>query len=155
MPAAIARSHVLLRFLPWQTGVFSQVTNLYYQSRMTKIGSAVLDDDGKPLWNTRKGHPDACYVADVDPARPGRVLVGGNTGIWRSTDGGASWTQVTPAGGYPNLITEPGNACAAMPPGTPAFSRCSALMVAALKMRPAVLAPFVTRPAEKVIDRSA
>ena len=35
------------------------------------IGSAVLDDDGQPLWNTRKGHPDACYVADVDPARPG------------------------------------------------------------------------------------
>jgi hypothetical protein len=35
------------------------------------IGSAVIDDDGKPLWNTRKGHPDACYVADVDPSRPG------------------------------------------------------------------------------------
>jgi len=35
------------------------------------IGSAVLDDNGQPLWNTRKGHPDACYVADVDPSRPG------------------------------------------------------------------------------------
>ncbi len=35
------------------------------------LGSAVLDDDGKPLWNTRLGHPDACYVADVDPRRPG------------------------------------------------------------------------------------
>jgi rhamnogalacturonan endolyase len=35
------------------------------------IGSAVIDHDGKPLWNTRKGHPDACYVADVDPRRPG------------------------------------------------------------------------------------
>ncbi|HQQ76419.1 MAG TPA: hypothetical protein PLB01_03615 [Thermoanaerobaculia bacterium] len=29
----------------------------------------------------------------VDAARPGRVLVGGNTGIWRSTDGGASFKR--------------------------------------------------------------
>jgi rhamnogalacturonan endolyase len=35
------------------------------------IGSSVIDDDGKPLWTTGKGHPDICYVADVDPARPG------------------------------------------------------------------------------------
>jgi rhamnogalacturonan endolyase len=35
------------------------------------IGSAVIDDDGRPLWNTGKGHPDACYVADIDPSRPG------------------------------------------------------------------------------------
>ncbi|MBM3854568.1 MAG: hypothetical protein FJ399_15695 [Verrucomicrobia bacterium] len=35
------------------------------------LGSAALDDDGKPLWNTRKGHPDICYVADFNPARPG------------------------------------------------------------------------------------
>jgi rhamnogalacturonan endolyase len=35
------------------------------------IGSACLDDDGKPMWNTRKGHPDAIYIADVDPDRPG------------------------------------------------------------------------------------
>ncbi len=35
------------------------------------LGSAVLDENGKPLWNIAKGHPDACYVADIDPARPG------------------------------------------------------------------------------------
>jgi rhamnogalacturonan endolyase len=35
------------------------------------IGSAVIDDDGRPLWSTGLGHPDVCYVADVDPARPG------------------------------------------------------------------------------------
>ncbi|MBI5387320.1 MAG: silent information regulator protein Sir2 [Verrucomicrobia bacterium] len=35
------------------------------------IGSAVLDDNGKPLWNRAVGHPDACYVADIDPSRPG------------------------------------------------------------------------------------
>jgi len=35
------------------------------------IGAAVIDDDGRPLWNLGKGHPDACYVADVDSGRPG------------------------------------------------------------------------------------
>jgi rhamnogalacturonan endolyase len=35
------------------------------------LGSALLDDDGRPLWNRGVGHPDACYVADIDPARPG------------------------------------------------------------------------------------
>jgi rhamnogalacturonan endolyase len=35
------------------------------------IGSAVLDDDGRPLWTTGMGHPDVCYVADVDPSKPG------------------------------------------------------------------------------------
>lgn len=35
------------------------------------IGSSVIEDDGKPLWTTGKGHPDVCYVADVDPSRPG------------------------------------------------------------------------------------
>lgn len=35
------------------------------------LGAAVLDDNGKGLWNTRKGHPDVCYVADIDPNRPG------------------------------------------------------------------------------------
>ncbi len=39
-----------------------------------------------------------------------------------STNGGATWTTVAPAGGYPNTITNSGNACTAMPPGTPAFS---------------------------------
>ncbi len=35
------------------------------------IGAAVIDDNGRPLWNLGKGHPDVCYVADVDPRRPG------------------------------------------------------------------------------------
>ena len=35
------------------------------------IGSSVIDDNGKPLWTTGKGHPDVCYVADVDPSQPG------------------------------------------------------------------------------------
>jgi rhamnogalacturonan endolyase len=35
------------------------------------IGAAVIDDNGKGLWNTRLGHPDVCYVADINPNIPG------------------------------------------------------------------------------------
>jgi len=31
------------------------------------IGAAVLDDDGKGIWTLEMGHPDVCYVADIDP----------------------------------------------------------------------------------------
>jgi hypothetical protein len=35
------------------------------------LGSAVLDDDGRPLWSTGLGHPDHCYVGKIDPDRLG------------------------------------------------------------------------------------
>ena len=35
------------------------------------IGSAVLDDDGTPLWSTGLGHNDVGHVADIDPGNPG------------------------------------------------------------------------------------
>ncbi|NQT13145.1 MAG: silent information regulator protein Sir2, partial [Planctomycetes bacterium] len=35
------------------------------------IGSAVIDDDGSPLWTTGLGHPDHFYLGDLDPTRPG------------------------------------------------------------------------------------
>jgi len=35
------------------------------------IGAAVLDDNGKGLWSLEMGHPDVCYVADIDPDNPG------------------------------------------------------------------------------------
>lgn len=35
------------------------------------FGDAVLDDNGKLLWSMNMGHPDMCYLADIDPDRPG------------------------------------------------------------------------------------
>lgn len=35
------------------------------------LGSVVLDDTGVPLWSTGLGHPDAFYLSDIDPSRPG------------------------------------------------------------------------------------
>lgn len=50
------------------------------------IGSAVIDDNGKPLWSTGKGHPDGCYVADIDPSRPGlEIFYGIETGKQSNT----------------------------------------------------------------------
>ena len=35
------------------------------------IGSAVVDDIGNGLWSTGYGHPDFCFVGNIDPTRPG------------------------------------------------------------------------------------
>ena len=35
------------------------------------VGSCVVDDNGNGLWTTEFGHPDFCFVGDIDPARPG------------------------------------------------------------------------------------
>jgi rhamnogalacturonan endolyase len=35
------------------------------------LGSCVLDDNGTCLWSVGLGHPDKCFVTDVDPVRPG------------------------------------------------------------------------------------
>jgi rhamnogalacturonan endolyase len=35
------------------------------------LGSVVLDDNGTALWSTGFGHPDKCFVTDIDPSRPG------------------------------------------------------------------------------------
>jgi len=35
------------------------------------VGSCVVDSAGKGLWTLGIGHPDTCYVGDIDPAHPG------------------------------------------------------------------------------------
>jgi rhamnogalacturonan endolyase len=35
------------------------------------VGSCVVDSSGKGLWTLGIGHPDACFVGDIDPAHPG------------------------------------------------------------------------------------
>ncbi|MBC7288355.1 MAG: hypothetical protein H5T86_09985, partial [Armatimonadetes bacterium] len=35
------------------------------------LGSCVIDDNGRGLWSTGLGHPDHCYVGDINPLRPG------------------------------------------------------------------------------------
>lgn len=35
------------------------------------LGSTALDNDGEVLWATGLGHPDSCFVANIDPDNPG------------------------------------------------------------------------------------
>ena len=35
------------------------------------VGSCIVDHNGRGLWTLGIGHPDTCYVGDIDPARPG------------------------------------------------------------------------------------
>jgi len=35
------------------------------------LGSCMLDDNGTLLWSAGLGHPDKCYLTDIDPNRPG------------------------------------------------------------------------------------
>jgi rhamnogalacturonan endolyase len=35
------------------------------------LGATALDGDGSVLWDTGLGHPDPCFVADIDPRGPG------------------------------------------------------------------------------------
>lgn len=39
------------------------------------LGSAALDDDGKPLWTTGKGHPDYLYLTEIVPGKLAVVAV--------------------------------------------------------------------------------
>jgi hypothetical protein len=50
------------------------------------IGAGAIDDDGKPLWTTGRGHPDACYVGKIDPALPGMQIYFGHE--WKQTRDG-------------------------------------------------------------------
>lgn len=50
------------------------------------LGSAVLDDDGTLLYSAGMGHPDKCFVTDIDPNRPGMEIFLANE-VWHDTAG--------------------------------------------------------------------
>lgn len=69
------------------------------------LGSAVLDGNGVPLWTTGRGHPDAVYLTDVLPARPGlemayvmetRQRAGGGLNVVDAATGRTLWKLETP-----------------------------------------------------------
>ena len=50
------------------------------------LGSVVVDDNGTALWSTGYGHPDRCYVTDIDPAHPGMEIFYALE-VWHDTSG--------------------------------------------------------------------
>lgn len=50
------------------------------------LGSAVLDDNGTLLYSVGVGHPDKCFVTDIDPNRPGMEIFYANE-VWHDSLG--------------------------------------------------------------------
>jgi rhamnogalacturonan endolyase len=51
------------------------------------LGSVVLDDNGTALWSTGYGHPDKCFVTDIDPSRPGMEIFYASEEWWDNGNG--------------------------------------------------------------------
>lgn len=51
------------------------------------LGSAVLDDNGVGLWSTTFGHPDHCYVGEIDPTNPGLEIFYGMETAQKAANG--------------------------------------------------------------------
>jgi len=51
------------------------------------LGSAVLDDTGAGLWTTGLGHPDHCYVGEIDPDHPGLEIFYGMETAQKTANG--------------------------------------------------------------------
>jgi outer membrane protein assembly factor BamB len=68
------------------------------------LGATALDDDGSVLWESGLGHPDPCYVADIDPDTPGlEVFLGieprrasGGVALLSARDGRVLWAYDGP-----------------------------------------------------------
>ncbi len=62
------------------------------------VGGLFSSDDGGASWQRRTSSALAVLAIAVDPARPLRVLLGTEgSGVWRSEDGGASFTHAAAA----------------------------------------------------------
>ncbi|WP_411374490.1 rhamnogalacturonan lyase [Arthrobacter sp. MPF02] len=55
------------------------------------FGSMTIDDDGKPLYNTRLGHGDAIHTSDFDPSRPGLETFAVHESMSQSGNRGATF----------------------------------------------------------------
>jgi rhamnogalacturonan endolyase len=69
------------------------------------LGSAVLDDNGVPLWSTGRGHPDAFYLSDITPRNEGLEIAyvmetaqrsGGGLNVADARSGKTLWALDTP-----------------------------------------------------------
>ena len=68
------------------------------------LGATALNEDGTVLWDTGLGHPDPCYVADIDPRRPGLEIffgieprrAAGGVSLASARDGRMLWSYDQP-----------------------------------------------------------
>ncbi|MBP1134559.1 hypothetical protein JOE31_000791 [Arthrobacter sp. PvP023] len=55
------------------------------------FGSMTIDDNGKPLYNTKLGHGDAIHTGDLDPSRPGLETFAVHESMSQSGNRGATF----------------------------------------------------------------
>lgn len=65
----------------------------------TGSGKVFYSDDNGRAWQATKSQPgagfiNAFYTIAPAPGRPGRIFAGTNTGLFLSSDGGASWSEM-------------------------------------------------------------
>jgi len=66
-------------------------------------GAVVRSDDLGRSWETRSQRPnDVVFSLALVPGEDDRLLLGARTGVWGSTDGGATWKKLS--GGQPELV---------------------------------------------------
>lgn len=66
-------------------------------------GAIVRSDDLGRSWETRSQRPDdVVFSLALVPGEDDRLLLGARTGVWGSTDGGATWKKLS--GGQPELV---------------------------------------------------
>ena len=58
-------------------------------------GPVLRSRDGGASWQTLAGSPRGADVLAIDPARPQNLYAGTDLGLFKSTNGGASWTPIT------------------------------------------------------------
>ena len=66
-------------------------------------GAVVRSDDLGRSWETRSQRPDdVVFSLALVPGEDGRLFLGTRSGVWRSTDGGATWKKLS--GGQAELV---------------------------------------------------
>jgi uncharacterized protein (TIGR03437 family) len=135
------------------------VTAAWNRSRMYELGSQLLrSDDGGDSWDNLTAYRSSSVIGSpqralaITPNSPDQLVVANDDGVWRSMDGGLSWTGLNqslpnlpirrimtpPVGGLPALVEADGLGILALPPGGTVWMRVSGTLLdaeTALKRR--------------------
>lgn len=93
-------------------GINPKNPNIMYVTKSIPYGAVFKTTDGGNIWNdVSNGLPNEEYFQagpiDVNPLYPDTILVGTNTGVYRSTNGGTNWDTTIVKGFIPGINIHP------------------------------------------------